>query len=69
MRMPASRTARPASQQFDALAQLAADGLIPGVTSIDVPSNVPIPFRDYLGDVSPGLGTIRAFALVSSRGH
>jgi Carboxypeptidase regulatory-like domain/TonB dependent receptor len=35
--------------QFDALAQLAADGLIPGVTSINVPSNVPIPFRDYLG--------------------
>ncbi len=39
----------PAStEQFDALAQLAAQGLIPGVTSIDVPSNVPVPFRDYL---------------------
>jgi hypothetical protein len=35
--------------QFDALAQLAADGLIPGVSSIAVPANVPIPFRDYLG--------------------
>jgi hypothetical protein len=39
----------PASQaQFDALATLAADGLIPGVSSIPVPQNVPIPFRDYL---------------------
>ena len=35
--------------QFDALAQLAAMGLIPGVNSINVPSNVPVPFRDYLG--------------------
>ena len=35
--------------QFDALATLAADGLIPGVPSIDVPPNVPIPFRDYFG--------------------
>src|SRR5580700_10537303 len=33
--------------QFNALAQLAADGLIPGVPSITVPQNVPIPFRDY----------------------
>jgi hypothetical protein len=40
---PASAT------QFDALATLAADGLIPGVPSIAVPSNVPIPFRDYFG--------------------
>jgi len=40
----------PASlQQFDALASLAADGLIPGVESIDVPNVVPIPFRDFLG--------------------
>jgi hypothetical protein len=39
----------PAStRQFDALAQLASDGLIPGVTSIAVPSNVPVPFRDNL---------------------
>lgn len=34
--------------QFDALAVLAADGLIPGVSSIAVPANVPIPFRDFL---------------------
>lgn len=34
--------------QFDALAQLASMGLIPGVTAIDVPGNVPVPFRDYL---------------------
>jgi hypothetical protein len=33
--------------QFDALATLASEGLIPGVSSIDVPANVPIPFRDY----------------------
>jgi len=37
--------------QFDALAQLAADGLITGVPSIDVPTFVPIPFRDYIGSV------------------
>ncbi|MGO8796229.1 MAG: carboxypeptidase regulatory-like domain-containing protein [Candidatus Sulfotelmatobacter sp.] len=37
--------------QFDALAQLAADGLIPGVSSISVPANVPIPFRDYIGSL------------------
>jgi hypothetical protein len=37
--------------QFDALAQLAADGLIAGVPSIAVPANVAIPFRDYLGSV------------------
>jgi hypothetical protein len=34
--------------QFNALAQLASDGLIPGVPSISVPANVPIPFRDYM---------------------
>ena len=38
---PASTT------EFDALAQLAAGGLIPGVPSIAVPPNVAIPFRDY----------------------
>jgi hypothetical protein len=39
----------PASlQQFDALSQLAAMGLIPGVSSINVPNNVAVPFRDYL---------------------
>ena len=35
--------------QFDALATLASQGLIPGVSSIAVPPNVTIPFRDYLG--------------------
>jgi len=44
----------PASQtQFQALAQLAAQGLIDvhgaAVTAISVPSSVPVPFRDYLG--------------------
>ena len=40
----------PAStSEFDALSTLAADGLIPGVPSIPVPSSVPIPFRDYFG--------------------
>jgi len=34
--------------QFKALASLAAQGLIPGVTSIPVPNDVPVPFRDYL---------------------
>ncbi|MGB9202426.1 MAG: carboxypeptidase regulatory-like domain-containing protein [Terriglobales bacterium] len=37
--------------QFNALAQLAADGLIPGVPSIAVPATVPIPFRDYIGSL------------------
>jgi hypothetical protein len=37
--------------QFDALAQLASQGLITGVPSIPVPATVPIPFRDYLGSV------------------
>ena len=39
--------------QFNALSQLAADGLVSvggtTVTSIPVPSSVPVPFRDYLG--------------------
>jgi len=42
---PASAT------QFDALAQLAANGLISGVPSIAVPATAPIPFRDYIGSV------------------
>jgi hypothetical protein len=42
---PASTT------QFDALAQLAANGLIPGIPSIAVPATVPIPFRDYIGSM------------------
>jgi hypothetical protein len=40
---PASTT------QFDALSSLAAQGLIPRVSSIIVPPNVSVPFRDYLG--------------------
>ena len=35
--------------QFQALAGLAGQGLIPGVTSISVPGNVSVPFRDFLG--------------------
>jgi hypothetical protein len=34
--------------QFNALAQLASGGLIPGISSIAVPANVPVPFRDTL---------------------
>ena len=42
----------PAStSEFDALAQLAADGLITGVPAIAVPQNVPVPFRDYLSSI------------------
>jgi Carboxypeptidase regulatory-like domain len=37
--------------EFDALATIAADGFIPGVASIPVPENVPIPFRDYFGSL------------------
>src|SRR5438309_2007259 len=37
--------------EFQALAQLAADGVVPGVPSITVPQNVPVPFRDYMGSV------------------
>ena len=37
--------------EFNALAQIASDGLIPGAPSIAVPSSVPIPFRDYIGSV------------------
>ena len=52
VRENASIAYSPASRgQFDALAQLASDGLIPGVTSISVPNNVPVPFRDYLATV------------------
>ncbi|HXJ06193.1 MAG TPA: TonB-dependent receptor [Candidatus Acidoferrum sp.] len=44
----------PSSQaEFNALSQLAADGLISdngaSVSSISVPTSVPVPFRDYLG--------------------
>jgi hypothetical protein len=34
--------------QFNALASLASEGLINGVSSISVPESVPVPFRDYL---------------------
>lgn len=37
--------------QFNALAQLASEGLISGVPSINVPQNVPIPFRDYISSM------------------
>jgi hypothetical protein len=37
--------------QFDAMASIAADGLIPGVSSIPVPQIVAIPFRDYFGSI------------------
>ncbi|MGC2089856.1 MAG: TonB-dependent receptor [Candidatus Acidiferrales bacterium] len=37
--------------QFNALGQLAQMGLITSVPSINVPSTVPIPFRDYLGSL------------------
>jgi hypothetical protein len=36
--------------QFNALAQLAAEGLIPGAPSIPVPDNVAVPFQDILAD-------------------
>jgi len=39
------------TREFNALAELAADGLIPGVPSIEVPATVPIPFRDYIGSL------------------
>ena len=52
VRENASIAYSPASTaQFDALAQLASDGLIPGVPSISVPSSVPIPFRDIMGSL------------------
>jgi outer membrane receptor protein involved in Fe transport len=37
--------------EFNALASLASQGLIPGVSSIPVPTDVSVPFRDYLGTV------------------
>jgi hypothetical protein len=42
----------PSSQgEFSALASLADQGLIPGVSSIAVPQNVPVPFNDFVGMV------------------
>jgi hypothetical protein len=37
--------------QFNALASLASGGLLPGVSSIPVPSSVPVPFRDVMGSI------------------
>ena len=37
--------------QFDALSQLASEGLISSIPAIAVPATVPIPFRDYLGSL------------------
>jgi len=37
--------------EFNALSQIAAQGLIPGASSIAVPSSVAVPFRDSLFDV------------------
>jgi Carboxypeptidase regulatory-like domain len=40
----------PASlQQFQALQQLVAENLVPGLTTLQVPPNVTVPFRDFLG--------------------
>jgi hypothetical protein len=48
----ASISYSPASiTQFDALSQLASEGLISGIPSIPVPNFVPIPFRDYLSSL------------------
>src|SRR5271154_4216637 len=51
--------------QFNALAQLAAEGLIPGIGSISVPANVPVPFRDY----PLRLGAVLKVPMVPARGH
>ena len=40
----------PSLTQFNALAQLAAMGLIPKINSIGAPTAVPVPFRDALSD-------------------
>jgi hypothetical protein len=59
----------PSSQaQFTALASLAAQGLIPGVPSIAVPANVPVPFRDYLATARLDWSIV-ALAVVRPRGH
>ena len=52
VRENASIAYSPASTaEFNALAQIATDGLIPGVPSIAVPQNVAVPFRDYDGSL------------------
>ncbi|MFL6445267.1 MAG: carboxypeptidase regulatory-like domain-containing protein [Candidatus Sulfotelmatobacter sp.] len=37
--------------QFNALSSLASSGIIPAVTSIEVPQNTRVPFRDYIGSL------------------
>jgi hypothetical protein len=50
VRERASIAFSPASlTEFNALASLAAQGLIPGVSSIPVPSSVAVPFHDLMG--------------------
>ena len=50
VRENASIAYSPASlAQFNALSSLATQGLIPSVSSIPVPNNVPVPFRESLG--------------------
>ena len=52
VRENASVAYSPASAaQFEALAQLASAGMIPGVPSLAVPANVATPFRDYIGSL------------------
>jgi hypothetical protein len=52
VRENASIAYSPASvTQFNALAALASQGLIPGVSSIAVPAIVPVPFHDAIGTV------------------
>jgi hypothetical protein len=52
VRENASIAYSPASTaQFNALSEIAADGLIPGVPSIPVPQTVSIPFRDYIASM------------------
>ena len=49
MKTPALLTAPPARDNSMRWRNSHPMGLIPGVSSIAVPSNVPVPFRDYLG--------------------
>ena len=52
VRENASIAYSPASvAQFNALSQIATEGLIPGAPSISVPSSVSVPFRDYLASL------------------
>ena len=42
---------RSSLDEFQSLASLASSGLIPGISSIPVPNNVPVPFKDFLGTI------------------